>query len=246
MTDLTGKTALVTGASRGIGAAIARHLAARGADVAITYVSSPGLAEELAQELRAAGRRAQAYAADAANPQQVQAVVARAAQDLGGLDILVNNAGVFIPGDLAAMPYADYQRTMDVNVGAVFGAIQAALPHLPDGGRIINIGSCLAGRTGAPGLSVYSASKSALVGLTKGVARDLGARGITVNVVHPGPIDTDMNPANHEGAAELAAGLALGRYGHVDDIAAMVAYLASPAAGYVTGAEFSVDGGFSA
>jgi len=246
MTDLTGKTAFVTGGSRGIGAAIARRLAAQGADVAITYVSSPDRAQALAAELRAVGRRAQAYAADGADHQQVRAAVDRAAQDFGGLDILVNNAGIFIAGDVGTLPHADYQRTMDVNVGAVFAAIQAALPHLREGGRIVNIGSCLAERTGAAGLSIYAASKAALVGLTKGVARDLGPRGITVNIVHPGPIDTDMNPADREGAADSAAQLALQRYGHVDDIAGMVGYLASAEARYVTGAEVSVDGGFSA
>jgi len=246
MSDLKGKIAFVTGGSRGIGAAIARRLAAQGADVAITYVSSPDRAEALVAELRQAGRRAHAYAADAADHEQVRAAVARAAQDLGGLDILVNNAGIFLAGDIHALPHADYQRTMDVNVGAVYAAIQAAVPHLPDGGRIINIGSCLAVRTGEPGLAVYAASKAALVGLTKGLARDLGPRGITVNVVHPGPIDTDMNPADRQGAAESAAGLALGRCGHVDDIAGMVGYLASADARYVTGSEVSVDGGFGA
>lgn len=250
MTDLTanlaGKVAFVTGGSRGIGAAIARRLAAQGADVAITYVSTPDRAQALVEELRGAGRRAQAYAADGADHEQVRAAIARAVQDLGRLDILVNNAGIFIPGDLGALPHSDYQRTMEVNVGAVFAAIQAALPHLKEGGRIINIGSCLAERVGEPGLTVYSASKAALVGLTKGAARDLGPRGITVNIVHPGPIDTDMNPADREGAADSAAQLALGRYGQVDDIAGMVGYLASPDARYVTGAAVSVDGGFSA
>lgn len=246
MSDLKGKIAFVTGGSRGIGAAIARHLAGRGADVAITYVNTPDRAHALAQALRATGVRAQAYAADAASPDQVRQAVGQAAHDMGGLDILVNNAGIFIAGDMATLPQADFQRTMDVNVGAVFAAMQAALPHMRHGGRIINIGSCLAGRTGQAGLAVYAASKSALVGLTKGAARDLGPRGITVNLVHPGPIDTDMNPAHGEGAAEAAAGLALQRYGNVDDIAGMVGYLASPAANYVTGAELSVDGGFSA
>ncbi|MBO9355163.1 SDR family oxidoreductase [Bordetella petrii] len=246
MLDLQGKIAFVTGGSRGIGAAIARHLAARGADIAITYVSTPERAQALVEELRGAGRRARAYAADAADPRQVRAAVEQAVRDLGGLDILVNNAGIFIAGDLGEFPHADFQRTMDVNVGAVFAAIQAALPHLPRGGRVINIGSCLADRTGEAGLAAYSASKAAVAGLTKGAARDLGPRGITVNVVHPGPIDTDMNPAQREGAAESAAALALQRYGHVDDIAGMVGYLASPAAGYVTGAEISVDGGFAA
>ncbi|MBO1112655.1 3-oxoacyl-ACP reductase family protein [Bordetella petrii] len=246
MSDLQGKIAFVTGGSRGIGAAIARHLAARGADVAITYVSTPDRARALVEELRGTGRRAHAYAADAADHRQVRAAVEQAVRDLGGLDILVNNAGIFIAGGLDALAHDDFQRTLDVNVGAVFAATQTALPHLPRGGRIINIGSCLADRTGEAGLAIYAASKAAVAGLTKGAARDLGPRGITVNVVHPGPIDTDMNPAQREGAAESAAGLALQRYGHVDDIAGMVGYLASPAAGYVTGAEISVDGGFAA
>ncbi|BAV96184.1 SDR family oxidoreductase [Lysobacter enzymogenes] len=243
---LAGKVALVTGASRGIGAAIARRLAADGADVAITYVSSAQRAEELAAQIRAAGRRAIAIAADAADAQAVTASVERTVAELGRLDILVNNAGVFAYGPFEEETLENYERVMAIHVRAPFVAAQAASRHLPRGGRIITIGSCLGERVGAPGMALYSLSKAAVVGLSKGLAQDLGKRGITVNTVQPGPIDTDMNPADGEGADHQRAGLPLGAFGTADDIAATVAHLAGPGGAFITGTQISVDGGFSA
>ncbi|OZI58183.1 SDR family NAD(P)-dependent oxidoreductase [Bordetella genomosp. 4] len=243
---LAGKTALVTGGSRGIGAAIARALAEQGADVAITYGVSRDKAEAVAMEIRALGRRAEVIAADASDAAQVVAAVDTTVAKLGKLDILVNNAGNFLTGTIDQLSLDDFDRTMSVNLRAVFAATLQAAKYLPDGGRIISIGSCLARRAGRSGISLYAASKSALVGLTKGVARDLGKRGITVNVIHPGPIDTDMNPADGASAASAAAALALPAYGHVNDIAATVVHLAGESGRYITGAEIDVDGGFSA
>ncbi|WP_064749745.1 SDR family oxidoreductase [Lysobacter antibioticus] len=243
---LAGKVALVTGASRGIGAAIARRLAADGADVALTYVSSAQRAEDVAAQIRAGGRRAVAIAADSADAAAVTATVERTVAELGRLDIVVNNAGVFAYGPFEAESLENYERVMAIHVRAPFVAAQAASQHLPRGGRIITIGSCLGERVGAPGMALYSLSKAAVVGLSKGLAQDLGKRGITVNTVQPGPIDTDMNPADGEGADHQRAGLPLGEYGQADDIAAAVAYLAGPGGAFVTGTQLSVDGGFSA
>lgn len=243
---LAGKVALVTGASRGIGAAIARRLAADGADVALTYVSSAQRAEEVAEQIRAGGRRAVVIAADSADAAAVSAAVERTVAELGRLDILVNNAGVFAYGPFEEESLENYERVMAIHVRAPFVAAQAASRHLPRGGRIITIGSCLGERVGAPGMALYSLSKAAVVGLSKGLAQDLGKRGITVNTVQPGPIDTDMNPADGEGADHQRAGLPLGEYGQADDIAAAVAYLAGPGGAFVTGTQLSVDGGFSA
>ena len=215
MRNLQGKVAFVTGGSRGIGAAIVRRLAADGADVAFTYVSasSAGKAGELVAEIQAGGGRALAIQADAADADQLRRAAERALDELGPVDVLVNNAGVFIAGDLAQASLDDYERTMAVNVRAPFVAVQALQPSMPNGGRIINIGSCLAERAGRAGVTIYAASKSALLGLTRGLARDLGPRGITVNVVHPGPIDTDMNPADGERAGDMVAVLSLPHYG---------------------------------
>lgn len=248
MGNLTGKVAFVTGGSRGIGAAIVRRLAAEGADVAFTYVSvsSAAAAEALAQELSSDGRRVRAIQADAEDALAVRLAVEQAIDTLGPVDVLVNNAGIFIAGEVGDTSLDDYERTMAVNVRAPFVAIRTAQASMPDGGRIINIGSCLAGRAGRAGVSLYAASKSALVGLTQGLARDLGARGITVNVVHPGPINTDMNPADGDRASELVAVLSLPHYGETRDIAGMVAFLAGPDGRYVTGASLSVDGGYAA
>ncbi|MBX9400383.1 3-oxoacyl-ACP reductase FabG [Lysobacter sp. BMK333-48F3] len=243
---LAGKVALVTGASRGIGAAIARRLAADGADVALTYVSSAQRAEDLAEQIRAGGRRAVVIAADSADAAAVSAAVERTVAELGRLDIVVNNAGVFAYGPFEEESLENYERVMAIHVRAPFVAAQAASKHLPRGGRIITIGSCLGERVGAPGMALYSLSKAAVVGLSKGLAQDLGKRGITVNTVQPGPIDTDMNPADGEGADHQRAGLPLGEYGQADDIAAAVAYLAGPGGAFVTGTQLSVDGGFSA
>ena len=248
MPELTGKIAFVTGGSRGIGAAIVRRLAADGANVAFTYVSPSSAegAQALARELSTDGRRALAIQADASDAGAVRQAIEQAIAELGPVDVLVNNAGVFITGPIGEARLDDYERTMDINVRAPFVAIQAAQAVMPDGGRIINIGSCLAARAGRPGVALYSASKAALVGLTQGLARDLGPRGITVNVVHPGPIDTDMNPADGAHAADLVAVLSLPHYGEARDIAGMVAFLAGPEGRYVTGASLSVDGGYAA
>ncbi|WP_373981192.1 SDR family oxidoreductase [Achromobacter sp. JD417] len=248
MQNLNGKVAFVTGGSRGIGAAIVRRLAAHGADVAFTYVSasSAAPAEALVQELKAQGRRAAAIQADSADAAAVRRAVETALRELGPVDVLVNNAGIFLSGHIADNTLDDYERTMDVNVRAPFVAIQAVQAAMPDGGRIINIGSCLAARAGRAGVALYAASKSALVGLTQGLARDLGPRGITANVVHPGPIDTDMNPADGDRAADMVAVLSLPHYGQARDIAGMVAFLAGPEGRYVTGASLAVDGGYAA
>lgn len=247
MKPLQGKVALVTGGSRGIGAAIVKRLAREGADVALTYTTSPGKAEEAAQAARAEGVRGLVLQADSADAQAVTASVERTAQELGRLDILVNNAGVLALGPIDSFALADFDRSIAINVRAVFVATQAAVRHMKDGGRIINIGSCNAERMPFPGGSVYALTKSALQGLVQGAARDLGARGITINNVQPGPIDTDMNPANAEFAETLRKNfLASGRYGTADEVAAMVAYLAGPEAGFVTGASLTIDGGFNA
>lgn len=248
MPELTGKIAFVTGGSRGIGAAIVRRLAADGANVAFTNVSPSSAegAQALARELSTDGRRALAIQADASDAGTVRQAIEQAIAELGPVDVLVNNAGVFITGPIGEARLDDYERTMDINVRAPFVAIQAAQAVMPDGGRIINIGSCLAARAGRPGVALYSASKAALVGLTQGLARDLGPRGITVNVVHPGPIDTDMNPADGAHAGDLVAVLALPHYGETRDIAGMVAFLAGPEGRYITGASLAVDGGFAA
>ncbi len=245
--SLKNKQAFITGGSRGIGAAIVRRLAAEGANVAFTYVSSPAKAEEVAKEARALGVKALAFQADSADAKALTAAVERAAAELGGLDILVNSAGIGIIAPIADLKLEDFDRTMAINVRAAFVAVKAALKFLPDGGRIINIGSCNAERMPFAGGSIYATSKSALQGLAQGLARDLGSRGITVNNVQPGPVDTDMNPANSDFAAMLKKNfLALPRYAKGDEIAGMVAYLAGPEAAYITGASLTIDGGFNA
>lgn len=243
---LANKRALVTGGSRGIGAAIVRRLAREGADVAFTYVSRKDQAEETAVAARASGVRALALQADSADAGALVAAVDRAAQALGGLDILVNSAGIAVIGPLDGYRLEDFDRTLAVNVRAAFVAIQAAARHMQTGGRIITIGSCNAERMPFTGGSVYAMSKAALVGLVKGVARDLGPRGITVNNVQPGPVDTDLNPAGSAFAKTLIPLMALPRYGTGDEIASLVAWLASPEAAFVTGASLTIDGGFSA
>jgi NAD(P)-dependent dehydrogenase (short-subunit alcohol dehydrogenase family) len=240
------KVALVTGGGRGIGAAIARRLAADGHDVAITYVSRPGDAESVASEIRASGRRALVIEADATQPDTMRAAVSRAADELGRLDVLVNNAGVFPYGPFEGVTQDELERTMAIHVNAAFVASQEAVKRMPEGGRIVSIGSCLVERVAAPNMTLYTASKAALSGLTKGLARDLGPRGITANVVHPGPTATEMNPPDAEGADEQSAETALGRFATADEVAATVAHLASDEARYVTGAEIAVDGGHSA
>jgi 3-oxoacyl-[acyl-carrier protein] reductase len=246
MKRLTGRIALVTGGSRGIGAAIARRLASEGAAVAITYNASPEKANEVVRAIKAEGGKALAIKADSADAGEVTAAVERTAAELGGLDILVNNAGIgsFAPFDTFSLD--EFDRTVAVNVRAVFVASQAAVKHMKEGGRIINIGSTNADRMPFAGGAVYAMSKSALKGLVQGLSRDLGPRGITINNVQPGPVDTDLNPATGEFAETLKKLMALPRYGSVDEIAGMVSYLAGPEAGFVTGASLMIDGGFSA
>lgn len=243
MTRMTGKKALVTGGSRGIGAAIALRLAQEGADVAITYERARDKAEAVVGQIRALGRKAVALQADNADPAAVKAAVDTAAKELGGLDILVNNAGIWHYGEVGSWDLKEIDAILSVNVRAVIVASQAAAAHLPDGGRIITTGSCLAERATEPGVALYAMSKAALIGFTKGLARDLGRRGITVNVVHPGSTDTDMNPAAGEQADEQRARMAIPRFGKPEDIAGLVAYLASEEARFVTGAGFTIDGG---
>ncbi|WP_158046859.1 SDR family oxidoreductase [Skermanella pratensis] len=246
MTRLAGKVALVTGGSRGIGASIARRLAAEGADVALTYARSPDKARETVAAIETLGRRALAVEADNADAAAVTAAVEATVEAFGRIDILVNNAGIARMGHVDELTLQDFDDTMAVNVRAAFVASKAAAARMVDGGRIVSIGSCLADRVPGPGFSVYSMSKAALVGMTKGLARDLGPRGITVNVVHPGPTDTDMNPASGPMADGQRSMMAVPRFGNPDDLAAMVAWLAGPEARGITGAGFAVDGGTNA
>ncbi|UOK40129.1 3-oxoacyl-ACP reductase FabG [Pseudomonas palleroniana] len=244
--NLSGKVALIQGGSRGIGAAIVKRLAAQGAAVAFTYVSSADKAQALQNSVISEGGKALAIHADSADATAIRQAVDTTVAAFGGLDILVNNAGVLAIGPLEEFKLEDFDQTLAINVRSVFIATQAAAKHMKDGGRVINIGSTNAERMPFGGGGPYAMSKSALVGLTKGLARDLGPRGITVNNVQPGPVDTDMNPANSDFADSLIGLMAVGRYGHVEEIASFVAYLAGPEAGYITGASLTIDGGFSA
>jgi 3-oxoacyl-[acyl-carrier protein] reductase len=243
---IAGKRALVTGGSRGIGAAIVMRLAREGADVALTYVSRPEQANGIAQAARALGVRAIAIEADSADAEAVAAAVEQTVAELGGIDILVNNAGIVALAPVESFLLADFDRTVSINLRAVFIATQAAVKHMTTGGRVVMIGSCNAERMPFAGGAVYAMSKAGLVGLVKGLARDLGARGITVNNVQPGPIDTDMNPADGEFAGVLRNLMALPRYGATEEIAGLVAYLVGPDAAFVTGASLTIDGGFTA
>jgi 3-oxoacyl-[acyl-carrier protein] reductase len=243
---LQGKRALVTGASRGIGAAIAKTLAAEGADVAITYEKSADRANEVVRAIREQGRKGVAIQADSADVTAVQSSIEKTVRELGGLDILVNNAGILRIGGLKDNSLEDIDALLDVNVRSPIVASQAALAHLNKGGRIITIGSYFADRVPAPVLTVYSATKSALVAFTKGLARELGPSEITVNLVQPGSIDTDMNPAHGPFGDALRQFMALGHYGKPDDIANAVAFLASEKAKYITGSTLTVDGGANA
>jgi 3-oxoacyl-[acyl-carrier protein] reductase len=245
-TPLAGKVALVTGGSRGIGRAIARRLAEDGADVVLTYLHSADQAAVVVKEIEAAGGRGLAVRADAADPRTPGAAVERTVGEFGRLDILVNNAGAGALGPLGGLSLDQVDHTLAVNVRAAFLAAQAAAGHLPPGGRIVTIGSCMVERVPGPGGVLYAMSKSALVGLTKALARELGDRGITANLVHPGPIDTDMNPAGGPMADGQRAQTALGRFGEGEDVAGMVAYLAGEGGRYVTGAALAVDGGHAA
>lgn len=245
--SLATKTALVTGGSRGIGAACARLLAERGATVAITYSRSADRADELVTEIKGAGGTAYAIAADAGDVAAARAGVAQALEQLGGqLDILVNNAGIAAHGPVGLLDDATFDRQMDVNVRGVWYTTSAAVGALRDGGRIVNIGSFFSERAPVPGTSAYAMTKHAVAGLTKGWARDLAARRITVNTVEPGSIETEANPDEGDRAAMIKAMVPLGRYGQPREVAELVAFLASPAASYITGAQILIDGGMLA
>ncbi|EEF57781.1 3-oxoacyl-ACP reductase family protein [Pedosphaera parvula] len=243
---LTGKVALVTGASRGIGAAIAKGLADDGASVAITYTSSPQKADEVVRAIEVTGGKVLAIRADSADAEAVNKAVAGTVKAFGRLDILVNNAGLFAMAPIDEFKIEDFDRLIAVNVKGVFLATQSAIRHMGEGGRIINIGSVNSDSMPFAGGSVYALTKGAVASFTRGLARDLGPRGITVNNIQPGPVDTDMNPADGAFAAQLKDLMAIKRYGHGNEIAALVSFLASPEAAFITGASIKIDGGFDA
>ena len=242
---LAGRRALVTGGSRGIGAGIVRRLAADGAAVAFTYREAKGPATDLEQEIIGSGGMAWAIQADSAVPEALRAAISETVEGFGGLEVLVNNAGTSHIAPIEEFPLAEYDRILAVNVRAIFVAIQAALPHLGPGGRIISIGSVMADRVPVSGLSVYSLSKAAVAGLTRGLARELGPRGITVNTVQPGPVETDANPDAGEFADAMRSLTAVGHYGQPHDIADAVAFLARAESRFVTGTAWNVDGGYA-
>jgi 3-oxoacyl-[acyl-carrier protein] reductase len=246
LSTLKDKVALVTGASRGIGAAIAKRLAADGANVAITYAKDAAAAKAVVKAIEGSGRRALAVQADAADPAAMRAAVEQTAKAFGRIDILVNNAGTAIPKPFEEATLEEMDLMIGINFRGVLIATQAALKHMPDGGRIISIGSCVGERNMTPGLAAYGATKGAVKMFTQGLSREVGRRGITVNNVQPGPIDTDLNPAAGDWAAPQLANTALNRYGNVDEVAALVAFVASPEAAYITGANLTVDGGTNA
>jgi 3-oxoacyl-[acyl-carrier protein] reductase len=246
MANLTDKTALVTGGSRGIGAAIARRLAAEGASVAITYSKGADAAVSVVKEIERAGGKAMAIQADATDAKAVTAAAEKTVATYGGLDVFVNNAGTAIPKPFLETTLEELDQVIDLNFRGALIATQAALRHMRDGGRIIMIGSCVGERMMTPGLVAYAATKGAIKMFTQGLSREVGARGITVNNIQPGPIDTDLNPASGDWATPQKAMTVLNRYGHVEEIAAMVAFVAGPEAAYITGANLTVDGGTNA
>jgi 3-oxoacyl-[acyl-carrier protein] reductase len=243
---LEGKIALITGGSRGIGAAIAKRLAADGANVAITYTKGADAAASVVKEIERSGRKAIAIQADATDADAVAAAVEDTVETFGRLDVLVNNAGTAIPKTFAETTLEEMDRVIDTNVRGVFVATQAALKHMKSGGRIITIGSAVGERVLVPGLVPYSATKGAVKIFTQALSREVGSRGITVNNVQPGPIDTDLNPAASAWAVPQKAATALDRYGKVDEVAALVAFIAGPESSYITGANLTVDGGMNA
>src|SRR5216117_3245001 len=245
-TKLEGKIALITGGSRGIGAAIAKRLAADGAKVAITYTKGADAAASVVKEIEGAGGKAIAIQADAADADAGKAAVEKTVATFGRLDVLVNNAGTAIPKTFEETTLEELNRLIDINVRGVFVATQAALKHMNDGGRIIMIGSSVGERVLVPGLVPYSATKGAVKMFSQGLSREVGSRGITVNNVEPGPIDTDLNPAAGDWAVPQKATTALDRYGQVDEVAALVAFVAGPESSYITGANLTVDGGMNA
>jgi 3-oxoacyl-[acyl-carrier protein] reductase len=244
--NLEGKVALITGGSRGIGAAIAKRLAADGANVTITYTKGADAAESVVKEIERAGRKAIAIQADAADADAVKAAVEKTVATFGRLDVLVNNAGTAVPKRFEETTLEELDRLIDINIRGVFVATQAALKHMKSGGRIISIGSAVGERALTPGLVPYAGTKGAVKMFTQALAREIGSRGITVNNVQPGPIDTDLNPAAGDWAVPQKAATALDRYGHVDEIAAAVAFLAGPESSYITGSNLTVDGGMNA
>jgi 3-oxoacyl-[acyl-carrier protein] reductase len=246
MSNLTQKVALVTGGSRGIGAAIAKRLAADGASVAITYAKDAKAASAVVKAIERDGGRAIAIQADSADAEAVKGAVEKAVATFGRLDVLVNNAGTAIPKTFEETTLEEMDRVIDINVRGVFVATQAALKHMNDGARIIMIGSAVGERVLTPGLVPYSATKGAVKIFTQALSRELGSRGITVNNVQPGPIETDLNPATGDWSVPQKAATALNRYGSVDEIAAMVAFVAGPESSYITGANLTVDGGMNA
>jgi 3-oxoacyl-[acyl-carrier protein] reductase len=243
---LINKTALVTGGSRGMGADTAMKLATLGAKVAITYSSSPDKAEAIVKAITSAGGDALAFKADSAKPEEIIAAISQTVKEFGGLDILVNNAGIAAGGSLDALSLEDLDRLIAINVRGVFVAAQEASKHMSFGGRIINIGSILSDHAAMSGVTAYAMTKGAVASLTRGLARDLGPKGITVNNIQPGPIDTDMNPADGPNASLMLSMIPAGRYGKGHDIANTVAFLASEEASFVNGAQITVDGGANA
>jgi 3-oxoacyl-[acyl-carrier protein] reductase len=243
---LEGKIALVTGGSRGIGAAIAKRLAADGAKVTITYAKDASAAAAVVKAIESAGGKAIAIQADATDPAAVKAAVDKTVASVGKLDVLVNNAGTAIPKKFEETTLEELDRVININLRGVFVMTQAALKHMNNNGRIVTIGSCVGERMMTPGLVPYSATKAAIRMFTQGLSREVGDRGITVNNIQPGPIDTELNPASGEWAVPQKAATALNRYGSVEDIAAMVAFVAGPDASYITGANLTVDGGTNA
>nr|WP_121272914.1 SDR family oxidoreductase [Pedobacter schmidteae] len=246
MKRLENKIALVTGGGRGMGADITKRLAAEGATVVLTYSKSAEQSEKIAAEINTAGGKAIAIKADSASTAEVTNAVNKTISQFGHIDILVNNAGIYIGKAFEDHTLEDYEQIMAVNVRAVYAAALAAVQHIPQGGRIITIGSNMAENAIAPQSTLYAMSKSALSGFTKGLARDLGAKDITVNLVQPGPINTDMNPSDTDLADFLRSRMALKEYGTGDDVAGLVTFLASNEGKYITGAALTIDGGFNA